>query len=281
MTRRIGKLSLDVVLLLVLALMYQKQVLTLAFHEIGGLCLFALFALHTLLNHKWIAAIGARLFDRTLSTRLRLCYWVDVFLVASFICVAVSGVLISKTIFSFGGSMVWKALHYSSAAVALLLTGVHLGLHWRLIFGWLQSHLHLRAGRQIVIATMVLAVAAGSYGMATSSIPRWLAMPFTMSQSAPQAGGGQGEHARPDGEPTRSNRPAGEMAPGGMARGSGVRGGRGQENISAANVAGVAAQYSSIALGVSALVYALDLLAERKKRKIIALQLPKQALISR
>ena len=45
-----GKLFLDLVLLVLLALMYQKRVISMEFHETGGLVLFGLFLLHKVLN---------------------------------------------------------------------------------------------------------------------------------------------------------------------------------------------------------------------------------------
>ena len=55
--RKYGKLLLDLVLLVLLALMYQKKVISMHFHEIGGLVLMGLFFLHKALNWKWIRGV--------------------------------------------------------------------------------------------------------------------------------------------------------------------------------------------------------------------------------
>lgn len=55
-----GKLALDLVLFALLVLMYQKRLISMEFHEIGGLALFGLFLVHKALNWKWLrAALGA------------------------------------------------------------------------------------------------------------------------------------------------------------------------------------------------------------------------------
>ena len=50
------KLTLDLVLLVLLALMYQKRAISMQFHEWGGIALCGLFLLHKALNWKWIRA---------------------------------------------------------------------------------------------------------------------------------------------------------------------------------------------------------------------------------
>ena len=55
-----GKLALDLVLFALLVLMYQKRLISMEFHEIGGLALFGLFLVHKALNWKWLrTAVGA------------------------------------------------------------------------------------------------------------------------------------------------------------------------------------------------------------------------------
>lgn len=59
-----GKLFLDLILLVLLALMYQKKVISMGFHEIGGLALLGLFLLHKALNWQWSRAVTAGIFHR-------------------------------------------------------------------------------------------------------------------------------------------------------------------------------------------------------------------------
>ena len=71
--KTLWKLLLDICMLSLLVLRYQKRVISMRFHEIGGLILLALFLLHNALNWKWIKAVSARIFQRSLPPRSRVC----------------------------------------------------------------------------------------------------------------------------------------------------------------------------------------------------------------
>ena len=58
--KRLLKLMLDAIMLVLLVLMYRKQVISIAFHEIGGLALIGLFVIHHLVNARWIASAPRR-----------------------------------------------------------------------------------------------------------------------------------------------------------------------------------------------------------------------------
>ena len=71
--KTLWKILLDICMLSLLVLMYQKRVISMHFHEVGGLVLFALFLLHNALNWKWVKAVSARVFQRSLPLRSRVC----------------------------------------------------------------------------------------------------------------------------------------------------------------------------------------------------------------
>ena len=58
------KLALDILMLILLLLMYNKNVLGMSFHEIGGIAVCGLFIIHKLLNGKWILVITGKLFSQ-------------------------------------------------------------------------------------------------------------------------------------------------------------------------------------------------------------------------
>lgn len=197
------KYLLDAVMLLLLVLMYDKMAVSMAFHEIGGLFLIGLFVIHLLFNGKWIAAVTQRLFSNKTPAKIRLGYCVDALLLATFTLVGISGVLISKELFSFQGGSAWKTIHYSASAFAILLMGVHLGLHWNMIRAKLmkKNAVIKRGARVAGIGALCLVLAFGAYSMAATSFARWLSMPFqTASGELPGNGGegfdeGRGQHS--------------------------------------------------------------------------------------
>jgi hypothetical protein len=188
------KYLLDAVMLLLLVLMYDKMAVSMAFHEIGGLFLIGLCVIHLLFNGKWIAAVTQRLFSNKTPAKIRLGYCVDALLLVAFTLVGISGVLISKELFSFQGGSAWKTIHYSASAFAILLMGVHLGLHWNMIRAKLmkKNAVIKRGARVAGIGALCLVLAFGVYSMAATSFARWLSMPFQTASGELPGNGGEG-----------------------------------------------------------------------------------------
>ena len=194
--KTVVKVALDVLMIVVIALMYRKQALGLAFHEIGGLLLIAVFFVHKGLNFEWIRRVTVKL--RTADSRTRLMWIVDALMLVAFLIVGVSGVMISKV--AFPGLAVqggpWKALHYGCAALSLILVGVHLGLHYRYLKGIFSRW--IRLPRAVAAVLVLLLMAYGVYGVTSTSFIRWLAMPFS---SEIQRGEGSRGGDSPGGSP--------------------------------------------------------------------------------
>lgn len=119
---------------LLFILMFKKNVFGLAFHEIAGLAVLGMFVLHKVLNLKWIASVSKNLFNKDLSTRVKIGYLVDVLLLIAMTLIALSGFFISKIVFNINDdNHMWKAIHYMSSDIGLALVGIHVGLHYDLI----------------------------------------------------------------------------------------------------------------------------------------------------
>ena len=176
------KLALDAIMLVLLVLMYKKQVISLSFHEIGGLALIGLFVIHHLLNARWIAASTRRLFSKSTPGMVRARYIVDALLLVAFLTVGITGVLINKTLFEIHTAGNAKTLHYFSAAMSILLMGVHLGLHAEYIFGKVFKK---GANKIAKIATAVVLaglVAFGGYSLTTTQFVSFLSAPLRVAQ---------------------------------------------------------------------------------------------------
>lgn len=192
--KRIGKLVLDAVMLVLLVLMFRKQAVSLAFHEIGGLALIALFILHHLLNGKWIAAVTKRLFSKETGGLARASYLVDALLLLAFLAVGVTGVLMSEVVFRFHAAGNVKTLHYFASALSVVLMGVHLGLHADYIFGKLLKKGGNKIAKAALAVVLTAAVAFGGYSLFTSSFVSFLTAPVRTASLA------RGEF-QPSGEP--------------------------------------------------------------------------------
>ena len=106
-----------------------------AVHEWLGVGMFALFVPHHILNRKWCKGIFRRRY-----TPYRILQTVLVLLILLSMCGSmISGILLSRTVFSFlgsrGGQMTAQTVHMLSAYWGFVFMSLHLGLHWSRIMG--------------------------------------------------------------------------------------------------------------------------------------------------
>ena len=182
--KTLWKILLDICMLSLLVLMYQKRVISMRFHEVGGLILFALFLLHNALNRKWIKAVSARVFQRGLPLRSRVCWMIDALLFLAMAATVITGLLMAKTLpTAVQGAYLVKPWHYFAAASALILTGIHLGLHWAYLRSVLLSKLPLprRAAKVLGSVCLALVLVFGAYSLTRNHFSAWLSGPFQVS----------------------------------------------------------------------------------------------------
>ena len=171
------KLALDAIMLVLLVLMYKKQVISLSFHEIGGLALIGLFVIHHLVNARWIGSATTRFFRKGTPGMVRARYLVDALLLVAFLTIGVTGVLINKTLFEIHVAGNAKTLHYFASALAIILMGVHLGLHADYIFGKLFRAGANKLAKAAAAVALACLVAFGGYSLFTTQFVRFLAAP--------------------------------------------------------------------------------------------------------
>lgn len=128
------KMALDIIMGTAFALLFNKMVLGgLKFHEIAGVAIGAAFLVHLGLNWRWIKQVSLNIFNGKISIKTRIGYIVDILLFAAMLITIFSGIAISKVLFTnirFGNSMLLKTAHMSAPYIALILLGIHIGLHW-------------------------------------------------------------------------------------------------------------------------------------------------------
>lgn len=128
------KIFLDILMMLVFVLLYNKGVLSgLQFHEIAGLCLGGVFIIHIGLNWRWVKQVTLNILKKKMAIKTRIGYVVDLLLLGAIGYIIISGIIISKVLFpniNVGNEMFFESTHISVAYAALLLVGIHLGLHW-------------------------------------------------------------------------------------------------------------------------------------------------------
>ena len=176
------RIGLDCVLIAICATLFSKNVISLMYHEMVGLVLLILFVVHVVFNRKWVS----RVFSGKVKTgRSKVTLVVNALLILSWICVMVTGVLVSKKLFPFQISSL-NPLHFFSAALALVMTGIHFGLHWNYFWGWMGKR--IRIPKVVAVILCVVILAFGSYRVVTSSFSRWVVAPFTSHEDHGERG---------------------------------------------------------------------------------------------
>ncbi|MBQ9472560.1 MAG: DUF4405 domain-containing protein [Ruminococcus sp.] len=148
-------MALTVTLLLLMAFQVTEQLA----HEWLGITMFALTVAHQILNRKFYSAIfkgrynGLRVFQLT----------VNILLLLSFVCTALSGMMMSRFATPFMNgilpSSVVRQGHLALSHWSFVLMGLHLGLH----FGIITSKLKKGAVRLALGAVMSVISVYGFY----------------------------------------------------------------------------------------------------------------------
>ncbi|MDR1699583.1 MAG: DUF4405 domain-containing protein, partial [Lachnoclostridium sp.] len=120
MKKNMIKMVLDIVMLGILALLFNSHVAAMAFHEIAGLSLCGLFVIHCLLNIKWIISVSKRFFSKSLAIKVRIGYIVNLLLLVTFTFALISGINTSQVLFpSLAQGGIWRGIHHFCGAISI------------------------------------------------------------------------------------------------------------------------------------------------------------------
>lgn len=156
------KIALDLLMSIVFVMLFNKMAVAgLGFHEIAGLSLGLAFVIHILLNLRWVKQVTLKIFSSKMNFKTRLGYIIDVLLLIIMGIIIITGVLISKVLFpniASGNSSVYKMLHMSLSYTALLLIGIHIGLHWNWVMNVFKKIFKIPSENKIIKTVAVLGV---------------------------------------------------------------------------------------------------------------------------
>lgn len=134
--KTLTKITLDLVMTVLFIILIYAYDTGLAFHEIAGLIIFALFTFHIILNWAWINSVTRNLFTAKLKARSRAMYFLNMALLISTGTIIVTGIMISRVVFDFGltgDTHTLAAVHKWLAYACLGLFAVHVALNWRFV----------------------------------------------------------------------------------------------------------------------------------------------------
>lgn len=130
-------------------------------HERLGAGMFALFLLHHGLNVNWYGALfkGKYSPHRVFQTVL------DFLLCLDMLALIVSGVMMSRHVFTFlglnGGMALARQMHLAGSYWGFLLMSMHLGLHWNMIVGMARKI----AKRKMPSLLRIVVAGIAAYGL--------------------------------------------------------------------------------------------------------------------
>ncbi|HTP11253.1 MAG TPA: DUF4405 domain-containing protein [Anaerolineae bacterium] len=113
-------------------------------HEWLGLAFGVGIMTHLLLHWQWIVNAVRRFFSKPRG-QVRINALLNSLLFIAMTLIIFSGFMISKVVlntFGLSGShdMIWRWLHTSATNVALIIVGLHVALHWKLILSTIRRY---------------------------------------------------------------------------------------------------------------------------------------------
>lgn len=135
-------------------------------HEWAGVGIFALFAVHHILNWRW----HKNLFQGKYSPMRIFQVCIDVLTLFSMIALIYSSLVLSRYVFAFlpveGGMALARRLHILGSYWGFLLMNIHLGLHWNMVIGMAQKGLRIKkSSRMRSVLLFLIGTAISLYGI--------------------------------------------------------------------------------------------------------------------
>ena len=133
-TKQALKIILDAAMTVLFILLIKPFLTGLEFHEIAGLCLAAIVIIHNILNFSWIKSTARNLFSDKARLKTRLMFWLNVLMAGLVLVITVTGVLISRVLFTFisvGAQDLLVFIHKVAAYICLGAVAVHIAVHAR------------------------------------------------------------------------------------------------------------------------------------------------------
>ena len=132
-----AKLILDIVMAVLFAAVTFGSGLPQFFHEVAGITLGVLFAVHVIINRKMMKKMHINILTGKASGKTKVLYGTDVALIVLFALIMASGIIISQALFTFtvstGAYAVLSTLHNVLSYTAAGVIAIHAAAHSKYI----------------------------------------------------------------------------------------------------------------------------------------------------
>lgn len=158
------KIILDISMTLLLFVLMAYQITGQLAHEWVGAAMFVCFIAHHILNARWTGNLLKGKYNefRIFQTAI------DLLLLADMLALMVSGIQMSRYVFSFipgfGSIAAARRLHMLASYWGFVLMSVHLGLHWGMVTRMLRKAKGGQSSQAKTAAAWGVAGLIGAYG---------------------------------------------------------------------------------------------------------------------
>lgn len=131
-SKQTAKIIIDIAMTALFLLLIKPFLTGLEFHEIAGICIALIVLIHNILNLKWIKATAKNLFSDKIKLKTKLMFALNSLLAVLVAVIAVTGVLISKVLFTFitvGAQEQLIFIHKTASYVCLGAIALHIAVH--------------------------------------------------------------------------------------------------------------------------------------------------------
>lgn len=156
---------IDIIMILSLPVLMAYSLVGEAAHEWIGVAMLILFVVHHALNIRWFKSFvkGKYTPVRVFGTVINLLLFADM------LCLAVSGMVLSRYVFSFlpieSGASFARSVHMLGSYWGLVLMSLHIGLHWAMVLGMIRKVTVLPPSRRRKKAVQVCCLLVSVYGV--------------------------------------------------------------------------------------------------------------------
>ncbi len=150
------KFVLDMFLMILLLLLMYVGITGGLIHEWLGIIFTIVVFIHLIFNYSWIKSITKNF--KNVKDKIKIIYMINIIVFISYFITIITGILISKYIFLFinVSTSLTIEFHYIFAYISLILTFIHLLMHYKEIKNTIKMKINSNYNKEISFSILIL-----------------------------------------------------------------------------------------------------------------------------